>query len=208
MACVMSLIICSCMIVPSFASSTADARNTLETSIARVMDFIKNPGYSDANTRQDLNKKIEKELYTIFDFKEFSMRTVGQRWKTFTPEQQQNFVDAFADLLFRTYLDRIEGYSGERIAYVGEIANKDVTRVEVRTTLALDGNRVVPIAYRMLLKNGKWYVYDVLIEGVSLVKNYRTQFGEILSNESPEVLTVRIRERGAALRNKSNEGSN
>ncbi len=73
----------------------------------------------------------------------------------------------------------------------------------MRTVVTLQGNRAVPVAYRMLAKNGNWYVYDVIIEGISLVKNYRTQFGDILTKESPEVLIVRIGERGTALRNKA-----
>ncbi len=189
---------------PSLANNaTSAARQSLETSITIIMGHIKDPSYKDENIRIALNKKIEEEVYNCFAFDEFSMRTVGQRWQGFSNEQKSAFTKAFADLLFSTYLDRIDGYSGERIAYTGEVSNKAGTRVEVRTVVTLQGNRAVPVAYRMLEKNGKWYIYDVIIEGISLVKNYRTQFGDILSKESPEVLIARISERGTALRNKA-----
>ncbi len=188
----------------SFANDgKGEARKTLESSVTKIMAYIKDPNYKDENVRRELNKQIEKEVYSSFDFEEFSKRTVGQRWQSFSVEQRSAFTKAFADLLFSTYLDRIDGYSGERIAYTGEVSNKAQSRVEVRTLVTIQGNRTVPVAYRMLVKNDKWYVYDVIIEGISLVKNYRTQFGDILTKESPEVLIVRIKERGTALRNKA-----
>ncbi len=188
----------------SFANNAQnDARKALETSVNKIMLYIKDPTYQDEKNRLELNKKIESEVYSSFAFEEFSMRTVGKRWQSFTPEQKSAFTKAFANLLFSTYLDRIDGYSGEQIAYTGEVSNKAGNRVEVRTVVTLQGNVAVPVAYRMLVKDEKWYVYDVVIEGISLVKNYRTQFGDILSKESPEVLIVRINERGTALRNKA-----
>ncbi len=203
-----ALLLCIFLASPSFAGegeAKSSARDALKLSVTRIMDYIKNPGYKDTQTRQSLNKEIEREVYIIFDFAEFSMRTVGQRWKNFTPEQQKAFEQAFADLLFSTYLDRVDGYNGENVIYAGEISNKSGSRVEVRTMVAMQNNQKIPVSYRMLLKAGKWRVYDVLIEGISLVKNYRTQFGDILSKASPEELTARIRERATALRSKMHE---
>ncbi len=183
----------------------AQAREALSSSVTKVMDYIKDPNYKDSKKRQEINKKIEKEIYFIFDFSEFAMRTAGQRWKSFSPEQQKAFSDAFADLLFSTYLDRLDGYNGEKIQYIDEVSNKSGSRVEVRSIVTLQDNKKVPVFYRMLIKNGKWCVYDVLIEGISLVKNYRSQFGDILAKDSPEDLIARIQERANALRKKINE---
>ncbi len=200
LSCVLAIFICIFVASPSFADDPkAEARKALEISVTRIMDYIKDPNYKNMDARRAINKNIEKEVYAIFDFEEFSMRTAGQRWKSFSPDQQKTFSDAFAELLFSTYLDRIDGYNGELIAYIGEVGNKSGSRVEVRSIVTLQENQKIPVAYRMLVKNGKWRVYDVLIEGISLVKNYRTQFGDILSKSSPEELTARIRERATAL---------
>jgi phospholipid transport system substrate-binding protein len=117
---------------------------------------------------------------------------VGPRWSSFTPEQRQSFIEAFASLLKATYLDRVDEYSGEKVAYLGEQVSAKGDRVEVRTTLTMKDNKVVPLNYRMLPKDGAWVVYDVIIENISLVMNYRTQFQELLLKGSPEDLTARI----------------
>ncbi len=192
----------------SFADANANkeaARKTLSASVTRIMDYITNPAYKNLEDRKRINKDIEKEVYIIFDFTEFSMRTVGSRWKSFSQEQQKNFVDAFADLLFSTYLDSVDGYNGEQVQYIGETSNSSGSRVEVRNIVTIANGEKVPVFYRMLMKNGDWRVYDVLIEGISLVKNYRSQFSDILAKDSPEELTARIRERADELRKKIND---
>ena len=158
-----------------------------------------------SGTRGALRSQIETEVRNIFDFEEFSSRTVGAAWRSFSPEQKKAFSDAFADLLLSTYLDKVDGYNGEKIQYTGEVANAAGDRVEVRTAVTLKDNKSIPVAYRMLPKEGKWRVYDVLIEGISLVKNYRTQFEDILSKGTPEQLTARVQERAKSLREKAHE---
>ena len=118
---------------------------------------------------------------------------MGPRWHTFTPEQKKAFSDAFADLLISTYVNKIDGYNGEQVLYTGEVASAKGDRVEVRSVITMKDGKKVPVAYRMLPKNGKWMVYDVLIENISLVKNYRTQFQDILNTDSPENLIARIK---------------
>ena len=144
-------------------------------------------------TRRPIRQQIEDEVLHIFDFGEFSSRTVGPRWRTFTPAQKKAFSDAFADLLISTYVNKIDGYNGEQVLYTGEVASEKGDRVEVRSVITMKDGKKVPVAYRMLPKNGKWMVYDVLIENISLVKNYRTQFQDILNTDSPENLIARIK---------------
>ncbi|MDR1777900.1 MAG: ABC transporter substrate-binding protein [Desulfovibrio sp.] len=172
-------------------NSASAARRALEISTDRILTCIKNPDYVNPVTRPPLRRQIEEEVLHIFDFAEFSSRTVGQRWRSFTPEQQQNFSDAFADLLITTYVSKIDGYNGENVAYAGETASGD--KVEVRTVITMKDGKKVPVSYRMLPKGNAWRVYDVLIENVSLVKNYRDQFKGILNKDTPESLIERIR---------------
>ena len=178
---------------PTNVRASSPAQLALETSIARILSSIKDPGYVNPATRRPLRQQIEDEVLHIFDFGEFSSRTVGPRWHTFTPEQKKAFGDAFADLLISTYVNKIDGYNGEQVLYTGEVASAKGDRVEVRSVITMKDGKKVPVAYRMLPKNGKWMVYDVLIENISLVKNYRTQFQDILNTDSPENLIARIK---------------
>lgn len=172
--------------------AASPARDTLERSVTAILDCIKDPAYANAATRPAQREKIAGLVRQIFDFQEFAIRTAGPRWKTFTPDQQKRFTDAFADLLLTTYISKVDGYNGEQVAYTGEAANKEQTRVEERTIVTLGGGKKVPVAYRMMLKGGAWRCYDVLIENVSLVKNYRTQFQDILANAAPDELISRV----------------
>ncbi len=184
-----------CLVVLTSAAHAATARETLEKSVTAILDCIKDPAYANAATRPAQREKIAGLVRQVFDFQEFAIRTAGPRWQTFTPDQQKRFTDAFADLLLTTYISKVDGYNGEKVEYTGEVGNKEQTRMEVRTVVTLgDGNKV-PVSYRMMLKNGAWRCYDVLIENVSLVKNYRTQFQDILAKAAPDELISRVQEK-------------
>lgn len=179
---------------------SSPARQALETATNRILDCIKNPDYVNPATRGPLRQRIEDEVLHIFDFKEFSSRTVGPRWRGFTPQQQKEFSDAFADLLISTYVNKIDGYNGEQVVYAGEVSSAAGDRTEVRTVITMKDGKKVPVSYRMLPKDGLWRVYDVLIENISLVKNYRTQFQDILNSASPDQLIARVRAKAREVR--------
>ena len=187
-----------CLSLPAFApaavaAEASPARKALEVSISRVLDCIKNPDYVNPATRPPLRRQIEDEVYHIFDFGEFSSRTVGPRWKEFSAAQKKSFSNAFADLLLTTYLNKVDGYNGE-------IANAARTRVEVRTEITMKDGTRVPVAYRMMAKDNSWRVYDIIVENLSLVKNYRTQFQDILTSGTPDELIARVRAKADEVR--------
>ena len=188
------------VLLPAGAQANSPARQSLETATNRILNFIKNPDYVNPATRGPIRQQIEDEVLHIFDFSEFSSRTVGPRWRNFTAQQKREFSDAFADLLINTYLNKIDGYNGEQVLYTGEVSSAKGDRTEVRTVVTMKDGKKVPVAYRMLPKNGKWLVYDVLIENISLVKNYRTQFQDILNTDSPENLIARIKAKALEVR--------
>ncbi len=189
------------LFVSSNAHANADAaKAAMDSAVQQILNYLKDPGYANPATRKNLNKSIERVVYQIFDFGEFSQRTVGTYWSSFNPAQKKAFTDAFAELLFATYLDSLDGYNGETMQYTGVVSGNNGTRAEIRTVVTMKGNKKIPISYRMLPKGGTWRVYDVLIEGVSLVKNYRSQFSDILGKASPEQLTQRVRERAQAIK--------
>ena len=185
---------------PATVRASSPAQLALETSITRILNSIKNPDYVNPATRRPLRQQIEDEVLHIFDFKEFSSRTVGPRWGTFSPAQQQQFSDAFAELLMNTYLSKIDGYNGEQVVYTGEVSFPKGDLTEVRIIITMKDSKKVPVSYRMLPKNGSWLVYDVLIENISLVKNYRTQFQDILNTGSPDQLIAKVKAKAQEVR--------
>ena len=179
-------------------AGVSQARRALEVSTDRILASIKNPDYVNPATRAYLRQQIEEEVLHIFDFTEFSSRTVGQRWRMFTADQQKRFSDVFADLLISTYVSKIDGYNGEQVAYAGEVSSGD--KVEVRTVITMKDGKKIHVSYRMLPKEGAWRVYDVLIENISLVKNYRAQFQDILNRDPPDSLIERIGDKAREVR--------
>lgn len=179
------------------AESPSDA---LRASVDHVLMTLKNPAYANPATRPPLRAEVEQEVRSIFDFNEFSKRTVGSYWAKFTPDQQQRFSDAFSNLLISTYLDKVNGYNGEKVVYLGERFTQNNRLAEVQTTITLSTGQVTPVAYRMVDKGGSWRIYDVLVENVGLNSNYRAQFNEILAKSSPDELIRRVEERVAEVR--------
>ena len=172
------------ILLPAGAQANSPARQALETATNRILNFIKNPDYVNPATRGPIRQQIEDEVLHIFDLQS------GNRERP----------DSFADLLINTYLNKIDGYNGEQVLYTGEVSSAKGDRTEVRTVVTMKDGKKVPVAYRMLPKNGKWLVYDVLIENISLVKNYRTQFQDILNTDSPENLIARIKAKAMEVR--------
>src|SRR5262245_6779135 len=122
----------------------------------------------------------------IFDWEETAKRSLGTHWQDRTPVEREEFVRLFADLLERSYMTKIEAYDGERIGYLGDSVDGD--QAIVRTKLVTK-NGETGVNYRMRRRDDKWKVYDVEIEGVSLVSNYRTQFNRLLTRSAyPEVV--------------------
>lgn len=187
-----ALVLSLVMAASASAQPGQQAKQALEIAVNRIMADIKNPDYLNPATRGPLRTRIEEEVYHIFDFGEFSSRTVGPRWRSFSDTDKKRFSDAFANLLFNNYLNKITGYNGEEVSYTGETVSKDGKRVEVNTLLSMKDGKKIPVNYRMLLKDGNWRVYDVIIENISLVRNYRTQFQDILNTASPAQLIERV----------------
>ncbi|MFI3270860.1 MAG: ABC transporter substrate-binding protein [Pseudomonadota bacterium] len=195
-----------CFLAPT-QSMAADspAQTQLSTTIDSVLDILKHPEYADPSLRPALRAEIEEQIRKIFDDMGFAMRTVGPKWRDFSDAQRKTFADAFSGLLRATYLNSLDGYSGETIEYTGERYNKKQDKVEIQTVLRLKDKVPVPIFYRMSDENGQWLVYDVVVEGISLVKNYRSQFAELLQSGSPEELIAQINQKTEDLQKKAAE---
>ncbi|MDX9788509.1 MAG: ABC transporter substrate-binding protein [Desulfobacterales bacterium] len=169
-----------------FAAYANTPMETLQAYVARVLSVLRDPALKDEAGKKIKTDKIQLLAEELFDFPELSRRTLGQSWKRFTPTQQTEFIALYKTLLQKTYAEKIVSYDKEEIAFGKERPLSEKTS-EVETSVA---TQTTPIAinYRLIHKKGKWAVYDVIIEGVSLINNYRSQFREILANNSPEGL--------------------
>ena len=180
------------------AQAQSDAKKVLDEGLTEILNVLKSPIYNNPATREQGRAQIASIVKRRFDFLEFSARTVGPRWQQFTSAQQQAFSEAFGDLLINTYVKKIDGYNGEKIAYTGERSGN--ARTEILTVVTLKDGKKVPVAYRMLPKDQTWKVYDVLIENISLVKNYRSQFQSLLTQANPDELIARVRAKAVEIR--------
>ena len=195
--------LCGVFLLAGTVCAAESPMATLQVKVDQILDVLKQPAYKDPIKRVPLRAQIEKYVHEIFDFGEFSARTGGRNWPTFSEAQKQRFDTAFANLLLITYLDKVQGYNGEKIAYTGEVMSSKGDRAEIQTVVTLSDGKAVPVAYRMMLKNGRWVVYDVLIENVSLIKNYRSQFQDVLSRGTPEQLIDKVEARARELQAQS-----
>lgn len=176
------------------------ATDTARKGADQILSLLKDPAFRDPATKEAQRKKIEDVMLDFFDFDEFSSRTVGPNWRNFTPDQKKRFQEAFTSLLRNTYIGTLDSYSGEAVEFTGETSGNNGTRSEVRMNF-LGKDAVHPVAFRMLVKNGKWVVYDVLIEGISMIKNYRDQFRDLLTRGNPDDLITKIAAKAEEIKN-------
>jgi len=173
------------------AAAASPATEQLRISIDQVIRAVTDPDLKKPARTAERRAAIRKAAGEIFDFQEITKRVCGQHWNARTPAEREELVGLFRELLERAYLSKIEGYSGERVTFAGESVDGDVATV--RTRLALREGVEVPMDYRMMLRGDRWIGYDVVIEGVSLVANYRGQFNRILQSGSYPELVRRLR---------------
>jgi phospholipid transport system substrate-binding protein len=172
----------------SAATATDAVRGTIDEVLRVLGDKdLKQPSRSD-----ERRKLLETIIGGRFDYQEMSRRALGAPWNQLSDKDKQEFVDLFRTLLTNTYADRVESYSGEGVQYLNERTEKDYA--EVRTKI-LSGKTEIPMDYRLMNKNSDWRVYDVVVDGVSLVNNYRGQFSKILRTSSYPELVDQLRKK-------------
>jgi phospholipid transport system substrate-binding protein len=188
----MILMVALLMVMP-FQAYAASAQETVETSVNKVTKTLNDPTFK-AKPKDAKITEIGNIIGEVFDFTELSKRTLGREWKKMKPEQQKEFVELFKELLQGVYADRLLAYTDEKVVFDKEIELKK-GRAEVQSNIVLSDGTKVPIFYRLTNQSGEWKTYDLIIEGVSLVKNYRSQFREIIAKDSPEKLLQILREK-------------
>jgi phospholipid transport system substrate-binding protein len=176
-----------CMGTPQAGLADETPVSVVETAVNKVLGVLKNDTLSVESRR----KALSELAHEFFDFEALSRRTLGIGWKKLNSAEQKEFVTLYADLLEHTYTRKIEDYSDEKVVILGQ-RSLNSRKAEVNTEV-VSGSKSIPITYRMFVLNNVWRVYDVYVEGVSLVKNYRSQFNSILAKNSPREMIEQLR---------------
>jgi phospholipid transport system substrate-binding protein len=163
-----------------------------------VVRVLEDPALKAEDKKPERRAAVRKIATEVFDVQETARRALGPHWQQRTPQQREEFVQLFADLLEQTYISKVDLFGGERLRFTEEKIDGDnaIVRAKVITRQSTE----VPVEARMLRKGDRWLIYDILIENISLVGNYRSQFDRIIRTQSYDELVKRLRNRGEFLR--------
>ncbi len=186
-----------CFVLPRQCNGAEQYKEQLEQSINQVIGILKDPELRKEKEKR--SEMLRNAAEGTFDWKEMAKRTLGYHWRSLSSRQRTQFTETFTDFLEKNYMDKIDSFftknndfSADNVHYVNTIQDGRYALVE--TKIVLDEGEF-PIQYKMINKNGNWVVYDITIEGVGLVANYRTQFNDILSRSSFDELMKKLKEK-------------
>jgi len=169
----------------------------LKTAVDKVLAIMQNPANAAPDKKEERQKLINTVIAEKFDWEEMARRAMGTHWRDFTPPQQKEFVTIFSEFLERTYISKVDlflkeekGFSAGNIVYTRETIEEQYALVDSKVALK---EEAIPLSYKLINKGGKWVVYDLTLEGVGIVSNYRTQFNELLANGSYEKLIEKLK---------------
>lgn len=188
-------IVCLVLLLGGVAVQSAaagGATDAMRSTIDETLKIVKDKDLKQPGKAEERRRRLEQVVGDRFDYQEMSRRALGAPWNTLSDKDKEEFVALFRNLLITSYADKIETYSGEGVQYLNERTEKEYA--EVRTKV-LTGKVEIPLDYRMLNKGADWRVYDVVVDGVSLVNNYRGQFSKILRSSSFADLMEQLRKK-------------
>lgn len=174
-----------CVLVPMHAVAGVPTDNVRDR-VNEALEILRDPSLKGDSKKKEKEARIRSVSERMFEFEELSKRTLGAHWKKLSPDQRQEFMSLYKSILEDAYMEKIVAYTDEEVLFEREVPLSEKT-AEVRTTVRTK-TADVPINYRVIQRDGQWKVYDVVIEGISLINNYRSQFREILSSKTPEDL--------------------
>jgi phospholipid transport system substrate-binding protein len=179
-----------CTLLPAYADTPL---STVQANVDKVLDVLRDPALKADSAKETKKEKLRSIYGNMFDEVELSKRTLARNWNKLNTAQRREFVTLYQEVLEKAYIDKILSYTNEKIVYEKETKLTE-NQVEVQT-LIITSSKKIAIFYRVILSGGTWKVYDVIIENVSLVQNYRTQFNNILEKNSPEQLLEILRKK-------------
>ncbi len=177
-------------VVPVLA---ADPMDDIKQTTDKILSILTNPALKIPSKAEEREKLIRQAVDERFDWEEMARRSLAIHWAMRPAEERKEFIRLFADLVERTYMKKVEDYSGEKVLYEGE--SKEGDYASVRVKIVTKRGEDIPVEYHLKKVGNDWSIYDVSIEGVSLINNYRVQFHSIISQSSYENLVKRLREK-------------
>jgi len=165
----------------------------VKQTVDAVIQILNNKELKKPAKVEERRAKIRETVEKRFDFEEMAKRSLALHWKDRTPQEKKEFTSLFSDLLEDTYIRKIERYEEEKVVYTDERA--DGPYATVRTRIVTTKEIEIPVDYKIFKKGQKWEVYDIVVEGVSLVNNYRTQFNQIIRSGSYEDLVQKLKKK-------------
>ena len=187
------VIIALAAIFPRGSANAGVPTEQVRSTVDQVIAILADPSLKPESKQKERREQLRRVIFARFDFAEMAQSSLGPEWRRRTPEEQQEFVNLFTDLLQESYIGTIESYSGDKVGYNRELQEKD--NAEVQTTLTTRGEAAYSINYRLRLVDKDWKVYDVIIENISVVNNYRSQFSRVISKSSYQELLRTMKEK-------------
>jgi len=163
----------------------------VRTTVDRAIQILKDPELSSPDRKKERVERLRETLVAIFDYEEMAKRALGSHWRQRTPAEQEEFVKLFRDFLERVYSDKIGLYGGEKVRFGREVMDNEFAQVE--STIIRPKGEEIAVVYKLRQVNGQWKVYDAIVENISIINNYRSQFDRVISSSSYEELVKRLR---------------
>src|SRR6266403_4487998 len=182
----LSMVAFSILVCSGKAANAGEPTEAIRGAVNQGVEILKNAKLDNQKQRAQVIDQLRQIVYPLFDFNEMAMRSLGANWRRLTPQQRKEFVATFTALLEKTYANQIDLYNGQQVVYTGETIDGDYAQVESRI---IDKNgQTYSVLYKLHKVDGKWRIYDVVAENISLVNNYRAQFNRVIAKSSFEEL--------------------
>ena len=186
-----TLLICAFLLFLPFNALADSPTVQIKSTVDQVIQILTNPQLQGEGRKQERRKRLREVIFVRFDFQEMAQRSLGAHWQRRTPEEQTEFIKVFSDLLEQTYVDKIESYNNEKFIYANE--RIDGPYAEVSSKMRTSKGEEFTINYKLHRVGEDWRVYDLVIENISLINNYRSQFNRILTSSTYDGLVSRIK---------------
>jgi phospholipid transport system substrate-binding protein len=186
-----TLLIWAFLLFPPYNALADSPTPQIKSTVDQVIQILTNPQLQGEGKKQERRKRLRETIFARFDFQEMAQRSLGAHWQRRTPEEQTEFIKVFSDLLEQTYVDKIESYNNEKFIYANE--RIDGPYAEVSSKMRTAKGEEFTINYKLHRVGEDWRVYDLVIENISLINNYRSQFNRILTSSTYDELVSRIK---------------
>jgi len=181
------------LVINPRSAAAGEPTEEIRAAVSRGVEILNGAKLDGGKDKAETIGRLKKVVYPLFDFEEMARRSLGAHWRRLDPQRQKEFVTLFTDLLEKTYANSINLFDGQKVVYTGETVDQDYA--EVGTKIITKKGEAYSADYKLHRVAGKWKVYDIVAEGISVVNNYRSQFNRVIVNSSVEELLKKLKEK-------------